>query len=55
MSDRQFDEYLDEFLRQIGRGERLILGISDTTPPGAEFDRLRKICDRVEAFGPVAP
>jgi uroporphyrinogen-III decarboxylase len=51
MSDRQFDEYLDEFLRQIGRGERLILGISDTTPPGAEFDRLRKICDRVEALG----
>ncbi len=46
--------YLDDFFRQIGRGDRLILGISDTTPPGAEFDRLLKIRDRIEAFGPVA-
>ena len=53
MTDRQFDEYLDDFFRQIGRGDRLILGISDTTPPGAEFDRLLKIRDRIEAFGPV--
>ena len=53
MTDRQFDEYLDDFFRQIGRGDRMILGISDTTPPGAEFDRLLKIRDRVEAFGPV--
>ena len=54
MTDRQFDEYLDDFFRQIGRGDRLILGVSDTTPPGAEFDRLLKIRNRIEAFGPVA-
>ena len=53
MSDRQFDEYLDDFFRQIGRGDHLLLGISDTTPPGAEFDRLLRIRDRIEAFGPV--
>jgi hypothetical protein len=53
MSDHQFDAYLDDFFRQLGRGDHLILGISDTTPPGAEFDRLLRIRDRVEAFGPV--
>ena len=51
MSDRQFDDYLDEFFRQIGRGDHLILGISDTTPPGADFQRLLRIRDRVEALG----
>ena len=53
MPDHQFEEYLDDFFRQIGRGDRLILGISDTTPPAAEFDRLLRIRDRIEAFGPV--
>jgi hypothetical protein len=53
MTDRQFDEYLDDFFRQIGHGDRLILGVSDTTPPGATFERLLKIRDCVEAFGPV--
>lgn len=53
MTDGQFETFLDDFFEQIGRGERLILGISDTTPPAAEFDRLKKIADRVEAFGPV--
>ena len=53
MSDGQFDGYLDDFFRQLGRGDHLILGISDTAPPAAEFDRLRKIRDRIEAFGPV--
>lgn len=54
MTDLQFERYLDDFFTQIGRGDRLILGVSDTTPPAAEFRRLRAIADRVEAFGPVA-
>ena len=53
MTDRRFDEYLDNFFQQIGRGDRLILGISDTTPPAADFQRLLRFRDRVEAFGPV--
>ncbi len=53
MTDLQFERYLDDFFAQIGRGDRLILGVSDTTPPAAEFRRLRAIADRVEAFGPV--
>ena len=55
MSDRAFDAYLDDFFTQIGAGDHLILGISDTTPPAAEFERLQRIGDRVRAFGPVRP
>lgn len=53
MNDSQFDEYLDDFFLQLGRGDHHILGISDTTPPGATFERLLRLRDRVEAFGPV--
>lgn len=53
MSDAQFERFLDEFFVQIGRGDHLILGISDTTPPGAEFDRLLAIAKRTDEFGPV--
>ena len=55
MPDRDFEAYLDEFFAHLGSGDRLILGISDTTPPRAEFDRLKSIGDRVRAFGPVRP
>jgi len=53
MTDAQFEKYLDEFFSQIGRGDHLILGVSDTTPPAAEFRRLLAVAKRVEEFGPV--
>ena len=53
MSDRQFEEFLDRFFGSLGAGDHLILGISDTTPPAAELDRLEEIARRIEAFGPV--
>lgn len=53
MSDRQFESYLDDFFEQIGQGDHLILGVSDTTPPGAEFGRLLAVAERIERFGPV--
>lgn len=53
MSDAAFETFLDEFFEQVGDGSRLILGVSDTAPPGAELDRLRRVADRVEQFGPV--
>jgi uroporphyrinogen-III decarboxylase len=53
MPDREFDRFLDRFFEDIGRGDHLILGISDTTPPAADFRRLLAIARRVEAFGPV--
>ncbi len=55
MSDKEFDAFLDGFFEDIGGGDHLILGISDTTPPAADFERLEKIGRRVEEFGPVAP
>ena len=50
MSDVDFERFLDEFFGMIGEGDHLILGISDTTPPAAEFDRLLKIRGRVADF-----
>ena len=55
MSDRAFEAFLDEFFSVIGNGDRLILGISDTTPPDANFGRIKKIGEYVEKFGPVTP
>lgn len=54
LSDREFDAFLDGFFTDIGRGDHLILGISDTTPPGADFNRLKKIGRRIADFGPVS-
>jgi hypothetical protein len=53
MPDSAFGEFLDSFFEDVRDGRRLVLGISDTTPPGANFERLREITRRVEAFGPV--
>ena len=53
MSDREFEAYLDRFLADLGSGDHLILGISDTTPPAAEFDRIARIGEEVRALGPV--
>jgi len=55
LSDAEFGRFLDGFFEACGRGGHLILGISDTTPPGADFARLLRIAERVEAFGPVRP
>jgi hypothetical protein len=52
MSDRQFAEFLDRFFDELGAGDHLIPGISDTTPPAAELDRLLEIARRIERFGP---
>ena len=53
MSDREFEAYLDGFFSDLGSADHLILGISDTTPPAADFERLRKIGEYINAYGPV--
>ena len=53
MADGEFGAFLDSFFEDLGAGDHLILGVSDTTPPGADFERLVEIARRVEAFGPV--
>ncbi len=53
MSDREFSRFLDGFFEEIGCGDHLIPGVSDTTPPGAKFQRLVEIARRIKDFGPV--
>lgn len=53
MPDNAFEAYLDEFFAQLCRGDRLILGVSDTTPPAADFERIKRVGERVHEFGPV--
>ncbi len=55
MTDAQFQAFLDSFFEDIGSGRHLILGISDTTPPAAKFDRLLEIARRIKDFGPPPP
>jgi hypothetical protein len=43
MSDRDFDRLLEGTLAFAAGRAHLILGIADTTPPGAEWDRILKI------------
>ena len=50
--DAQFDTFLEGFFSDLGSGDHLILGISDTTPPAAELDRIIRIAECVRTFGP---
>jgi len=53
MPDDAFEAYLDEFFTQLARGDHLILGVSDTTPPAADLERVKRIGERVRGFGLV--
>lgn len=47
-TDEEFEAYLDHLFKVIAPGTRMILGIADTTPPNAVFERLIRIGERVE-------
>ncbi len=47
-TDEEFEAYLDHLFKVIAPGRRFILGVADTTPPNAVFDRLIRIGERVE-------
>jgi 5-methyltetrahydrofolate--homocysteine methyltransferase len=47
-SDDEFEAYLDFLFKSIAPGRRFVLGIADTTPPDAVFERLVRIGERVE-------
>lgn len=36
---------------EIAPGDRFILGVSDTTPPDAKFERLLRITEMVREWG----
>jgi hypothetical protein len=50
-----FPAFLNDFFPQLGRGDHHILGISDTTPPDADFTRLIEAGKRANDFGPIRP
>ncbi len=50
-SDLEFESFLDELFKSIAPGSRVILGIADSTPPNASFERLQRIGDRVAKQG----
>ena len=53
MTDYEFDKYIDTTMESVGSGDHLIFSIADTTPPGAKFDRIKRIAKKVKEFGPV--
>ena len=50
-TERDFEAYLNLLIRSIGQGNRFIIGVADTVPPGAKFERLRRIGEFVEEKG----
>ena len=50
-SEDDFQGYLDHFFKAVAPGRRIIVGVADTTPPNAVFDRLRRMGDRVAKEG----
>jgi hypothetical protein len=51
MSNDEFEGFMTKLFQEIAPGDRFILGVSDTTPPDAKFDRLLRITERVHEHG----
>jgi len=51
MTREDLEDYLDHLFKVITPGKRFIASIGDTTPAGADFDRLLLIADRFEKEG----
>jgi hypothetical protein len=51
MSDEEFEIFMKNLFKEIAPGDRFILGISDTTPPDAKFERLLRITEMVNEWG----
>jgi uroporphyrinogen-III decarboxylase len=51
MSDEEFEEFMKNLFREIAPGDRFILGVSDTTPPHAKFERLIRITEMTREWG----
>jgi hypothetical protein len=51
MPDEKFESFMQDLFREIAPGDRFILGVSDTTPPDAKFERLLRITEMVQEWG----
>jgi 5-methyltetrahydrofolate--homocysteine methyltransferase len=50
-TDEEFQNFLDNLFKGIAPGRRFILGVADTTPRDADFSRLKRIGEIVQARG----
>lgn len=50
MNEQQFEAHVEEALASLGDGTGIVLSLADTTPPGAEVARLRRVGEMVRAF-----
>jgi len=50
-SSEELDQFMDNLFRGCKPGERLILGVADSIPPNADFERLERIAERIEKQG----
>jgi hypothetical protein len=51
MPEEQFEKFMKNLFSEIAPGDRFILGVSDTTPPDAKFERLFRITEMVREWG----
>jgi hypothetical protein len=51
MPEEQFENFMKNLFNEIAPGDRFILGVSDTTPPDAKFERLFRITEMVQEWG----
>lgn len=50
-SDEEFEAYMDNLFRGIAPGDRFIVGVADTTPREADFNRLIRIGELIQQKG----
>jgi len=50
-SDEDFERYVAQLFREIVPGDRVILAVSDSTPPGAKIERIARIQEMIEERG----
>ena len=50
-SDEEFEAYLDHLFKAVAPGHRILFGIADSTPPGAELSRLQRLGERIAQEG----
>jgi methylmalonyl-CoA mutase cobalamin-binding domain/chain len=47
-SEAEFEGFVDHLFASVAPGDRLILGVADSVPPNAVFDRLLRLGERIE-------
>jgi methylmalonyl-CoA mutase cobalamin-binding domain/chain len=50
-SEEEFEAFLDHLFESVAPGDRLILGVADSVPPNAVFERLVRLGERIESEG----